>query len=146
MHRVNIRSSNGFTFLDSLLELLALSVMLPLVVLFYLFSSHFMLDLDSGATEFRLFTLELQQYLDGSEQIYIMRDGKGMRIVQGAIVYDIELYGSVVRKRKDQLGHEIMLTDVKNSMFRLEGKRLIIQLEFQSGAKEEVDYALALPD
>ncbi len=146
MHRVNIRSSNGFTFLDSLLELLALSVMLPLVVLFYLFSSHFMLDLDSGATEFRLFTLELQQYLDGSEQIYIMRDGKGMRIVQGAIVYDIELYGSVVRKRKDQLGHEIMLTDVKNSMFRLEGKRLTIQLEFQSGAKEEVDYALALPD
>lgn len=146
MHRVNIRSSNGFTFLDSLLELLALSVMLPLVVLFYLFSSHFMLDLDSSATEFRLFTLELQQYLDGSEQIYIMRDGKGMRIVQGAIVYDIELYGSVVRKRKDQLGHEIMLTDVKNSMFRLEGKRLTIQLEFQSGAKEEVDYALALPD
>lgn len=146
MHRVNIRSSNGFTFLDSLLELLALSVMLPLVVLFYLFSSHFMLDLDSGATEFRLFTLELQQYLDGSEQIHIMRDGKGMRIVQGAIVYDIELYGSVVRKRKDQLGHEIMLTDVKNSMFRLEGKRLTIQLEFQSGAKEEVDYALALPD
>lgn len=104
MHRVNIRSSNGFTFLDSLLELLALSVMLPLVVLFYLFSSHFMLDLDSGATEFRLFTLELQQYLDGSEQIYIMRDGKGMRIVQGAIVYDIELYGSVVRKRKRPAG------------------------------------------
>ncbi|MDE4083685.1 ComGF family competence protein [Planococcus maritimus] len=146
MHRVNIRSSKGFTFLDSLLELLTLSIMLPLAVLFYLFSTHFMLDLDSGATEFRLFTLELQQYLDGSEQIYIMRDGKGMRIVQGAIVYDIELYGSVVRKRKNQLGHEIMLTDVKNSMFQLEGKRLTIQLEFQSGAKEEVDYALALPD
>lgn len=146
MHRVNIRSSKGFTFLDSLLELLALSIMLPLAVLFYLFSTHFMLDLDSGATEFRLFTLELQQYLNGSEQIYIMRDGKGMRIVQGAIVYDVELYGSVVRKRKNQLGHEIMLTDVKNSMFQLEGKRLTIQLEFQSGAKEEVDYALALPD
>ncbi|AUD13782.1 MULTISPECIES: ComGF family competence protein [unclassified Planococcus (in: firmicutes)] len=146
MHRVNIRSSKGFTFLDSLLELLALSIMLPLAVLFYLFSTHFMLDLDSGATEFRLFTLELQQYLNGSEQIYIVRDGKGMRIVQGAIVYDVELYGSVVRKRKNQLGHEIMLTDVKNSMFQLEGKRLTIQLEFQSGAKEEVDYALALPD
>lgn len=146
MHRVNIRSSKGFTFLDSLLELLALSIMLPLAVLFYLFSSHFMLELDSGATEFRLFTLELQQYLDGSDQIYIMRDGKGVRIVREAIVYDIELYGSVLRKRKDQLGHEIMLTDVKNSFFQLEGKRLTIQLEFLSGAKEEADYVLALPD
>ncbi|WP_211654020.1 competence type IV pilus minor pilin ComGF [Planococcus alpniumensis] len=146
MHRVNIRSSKGFTFLDSLLELLALSIMLPLVAMFYLFSSQFLMDLDSGATEFRLFALELQQYLDGSEQIYIMRDGKGVRIVREGVVYDIELYGSVVRKRKDQLGHEIMLTDVKNSIFQLEGKRLTIQLEFQSGAKEEADYALSLPD
>lgn len=146
MHRVNIRSSKGFTFLDSLLELLALSIMLPLAAMFYLFSSQFLVDLDSGATEFRLFTLELQQYLDGSEQIYIMRDGKGVRIVREGVVYDIELYGSVVRKRKDQLGHEIMLTDVKNSIFQLEGKRLTIQLEYQSGAKEEADYALSLPD
>lgn len=146
MPRVNIRSSKGFTFLDSLLELLALSIILPLAVLFYLFSSHFILDLDSSATEFRLFMLELQQYLDGSEQIYIMRDGKGMRIVREAIVYDIELYGTVVRKRKDRLGHEIMLTDVKNSFFQMEGKRLTIQLEFQSGAKEEADYELSLSD
>ena len=146
MHRVNIRSSKGFTFLDSLLELLALSIMLPLAAMFYLFSSQFLVDLDSSATEFRLFALELQQYLDGSEQIYIMRDGKGLRIVREGVVYDIELYGSVVRKRKDQLGHEIMLTDVKNSFFQLKGKRLTIQLEFQSGAKEEADYALSLPD
>ncbi|ALS74182.1 hypothetical protein AUC31_02425 [Planococcus rifietoensis] len=146
MHRVNIRSSNGFTFLDSLLELLALSIMLPLAAMFYLFSSHMLVDLDSGATEFRLFALELQQYLDGSEQIYIMRDGKGVRIIREGVVYDIELYGSVVRKRKDQLGHEIMLTDVKNSFFQLEGKRLTILLEFQSGAKEEADYALSLSD
>lgn len=146
MHRVNIRSSKGFTFLDSLLELLALSIMLPLAAMFYLFSSQFLVDLDSSATEFRLFALELQQYLDGSEQIYIMRDGKGLRIVREGVVYDIELYGSVVRKRKDQLGHEIMLTDVKNSFFQLKGKRLTIQLEFHSGAKEEADYALALPD
>ncbi|MEZ0480464.1 competence type IV pilus minor pilin ComGF [Planococcus sp. SSTMD024] len=146
MHRVNIRSSKGFTFLDSLLELLAVSIMLPLAVMFYLFSSHFLMDLDSSATEFRLFTLELQQYLDGSEQVYITRDGKGLRIVRQAIVYDVELYGSVVRKRKDHQGHEIMLTDVKNSFFQIEGKRLTIQLEFQSGAKEEADYALALFD
>ncbi|MBU9672770.1 ComGF family competence protein [Planococcus sp. CP5-4] len=146
MHRVNIRSSKGFTFLDSLLELLALSITLPLAVMFYLFSSHFLVDLDSGATEFRLFVMELQQYLDGSEQVYIMRDGKGVRIVRDAIVYDVELYGNVVRKRKDQLGHEIMLTDVKNSNFQVEGERLTIRLEFQSGVKEEADYELSLSD
>ncbi|MGM0898155.1 MAG: competence type IV pilus minor pilin ComGF [Bacillota bacterium] len=146
MHRVNLRSSAGFTFLDSLLELLALSIMLPLAAMFYLFSSQFLVDLDSGATEFRLFALELQQYLDGSEQVYITRDGKGMRIVQGTVVYDIELYGTVIRKRKDQLGHEIMLTDVANNYFEVKGKRLYIQLEFRSGAVEEVEYALLFPE
>ncbi len=146
MHRVKIRSSAGFTLLDSLLAILALSIMLPLAAMFYGFSSHYLVDLDSSATEYRLFSLELQQYLDDSKQISIMRDGKGVRIVQGAIVYDIELYGTVVRKRKDQQGHEIMLTDVKGGEFQLAGERLTIQLEFHSGAKEEADYALLHSD
>lgn len=146
MHRVNIRSSNGFTFLDSLLELLALSIMLPLAAMFYLFSSHMLVDLDSGATEFRLFTLELQPYLEGSDQVHLTLKGKGVRIVKGKTTYDIELRGTVVRKRKDGLGHEIMMTDVKSGYFEIEENRLRIQLEFLSGAKEEADYALSLPD
>ncbi|RAZ68453.1 ComGF family competence protein [Planococcus maitriensis] len=146
MHRVNIRSSNGFAFLDSLLELLALSVMLPLAAMFYLFSTQFLVELDSSATEFRLFTLELQPYLEGSDRVYLTLKGKGVRIVKGKTVYDIELNGTVIRKRKAGLGHEIMLTDVKGGHFEVEGDRLKIQLEFQSGAKEEADYALSLPD
>lgn len=144
MLRVNLRSSAGFTFIDSLFDLLVLSLLLPLTVMFYLFSTHFLADMDSGATEFRLFTLELQQYLQGSEQIHILREGKGLRIVQTDAVYDIELYGAVVRKRKNQLGHEIMLTEVANSKFEIEDTTLRIYLEFQSGIKEEAEYALPL--
>ncbi|WP_341960925.1 ComGF family competence protein [Planococcus maritimus] len=146
MRRVTIRSSAGFTFLDSLMEIVALSIMLPLAAMFYLFGSQYLVDLDSAETEYRLFSLELQQYLDDSQQVFITRDGKGVRIVRQDGVYDIELYGTVVRKRKGQLGHEIMLTNVKSGEFQLVGKRLAIELEFHSGAKEEADYALLLSD
>ncbi|MBT2582294.1 ComGF family competence protein [Planococcus sp. ISL-109] len=140
-----MRSKRGFTFVDSLLNIVALSLVLPLAAMFYLYSMQFLSDMDSSATEFRLFTLELQRYLAGSEQVHIMRSGQGLRIYQSGTVYDIEMYGAVVRKRKDLLGHEIMLTEVAAGGFAIDGKTLTISMEFESGAAEEVGYELSLP-
>lgn len=140
-----MRNERGFTFVDSLLDIAALSLVLPLAAMFYLYSMQFQADLDSSATEFRLFTLELQQYLTDSQQVTIMRSGQGLRIYQSGAIYDIELYGTVVRKRKDLLGHEIMLTEVAVGNFAINEKTLTIYMEFKNGENEEVGYELALP-
>lgn len=145
MLKLTLRSSRGFTFMDSLLDIMALSFVLPLGAMFYLYSMHVLTDMDSSATEFRLFSLELQGYLEGSEQVQIMRAGEGVRIYQSGVVYDIELYGTVVRKRKDQLGHEIMLTEVAVGKFSIEENTLTVYAEFKSGNVEEVEYALRIP-
>ena len=140
-----MRTERGFTFVDSLLDIAALSLVLPLAAMFYLYSMQFATDLDSSATEFRLFTLELQQYVTGSDQVAVSRSGQGLRIYQAGVVYDIEMYGTVVRKRKGQLGHEIMLTEVAAGNFAIDGKTLAISMQFKNGAAEEVEYELPLP-
>lgn len=143
--REMMREERGFTFMDSLLDIAALSLVLPLAAMFYLYSMQLVADLDSSATEFRLFTLELQQYVTGSNQISVTSNGQALRIYQAGVVYDIEMYGAVVRKRKDQLGHEIMLTDVAAGNFGIDGKKLTIFMQFKSGATEEVEYELSIP-
>ncbi|MFC4712000.1 competence type IV pilus minor pilin ComGF [Planococcus dechangensis] len=143
--RKMIRAERGFTFVDSLLDIAALSLVLPLAAMFYLYSMQFNTDLDSSATEFRLFTLELQQYVIGSDQVAITRSGQGLRIYRAGVIYDIEMYGTVVRKRKDQLGHEIMLTEVTAGNFAIEKKTLRISMQFKKGTAEEVEYELPLP-
>lgn len=145
MRRLNIRDARGFTFVDSLFDLLALSIVLPLAALFYLFIAHIMADLDSSATEFQLFSLELQEYFKGSSQVHVMREGKGLRVHRPDAVYDLELHGTVVRKRKGWLGHEIMLTEVRDCTFTFDGKVVGVKIEFLRGLKEESEYAVPFP-
>ncbi len=138
-----MRSARGFTFLDSLFDILALSLVLPLAVMFYLYSMQMMDSLDSSATEFRLFAWELQQYTSGSRHAQVLRGGQQLRIHRPEAVYDVELHGAVVRKRKDQLGHEIMLTEVEQGSFAIDNGVLTIRMTFSGGASEEAEYALS---
>lgn len=140
-----LRSEAGFIYFDALIDLVLTAAILPLIVLFYLYTTEYMKDLDAGEMEWRLFTAEMQSYLTDIDTIEIINDGTGFRVSRGADQYDIEAYSSLIRKQSFGLGHEIMVTGISKCHFSIEGKTLKISVIRSNGKEESSEYAITGP-
>lgn len=136
---------SGFIYANALLDLVLVAAVLPLIILFYLYSSNFMEDLDASRLEWRLFTADLQSYLVGVETVQGINEGTGFRVRQNGVEYDIEVYGNLIRKQKFNQGHEIMMTGVSTCSFMVEGNVLKITALLQNGTEERSEYAITGP-
>lgn len=135
----------GFTLLNALLELMALMIFLPLIVLFFGFMAHFSSETDAQLAEWHLFAADFQGYLTEIDSIEIINNGGGVRIVRGAEEFDIEMYDRFLRKQKFRQGHEIMLTDVRDCRFMLNGPLLSVRAELYNGTVEEAEFVFTHP-
>lgn len=135
----------GFTLLNTLLELMALMIFLPLIVLFFGFMVHFSAETDSQIAEWHLFTADFQSYLVDVDSVEIINNGGGVRIVRQAEEFDIEMYDQFLRKQRFRQGHEIMLTDVRNCRFAIAGTSLVVRAELSNGTVEEAEYVFTHP-
>lgn len=140
MHRIKRLGESGFSFLTSLFDLLVLLTMLPLIVLFYGFAMGFTEDLDPHQSEWRLFAVDLQNYLNNGDSLEIINGGSGIRVIKMGEEYDIELYTDMIRKQKARKGHEVMLTRVHKCSFSLTGDTVKVRIEFTTGTVEEAEY------
>lgn len=140
MRRINRLDERGYSFITSIFDMLVLLTMLPLIVLFYSFALSFTEDLDPHRVEWQLFAIDLQSYLNNSDSLEIIGGGSGIRVVQMEEEFDIELYTDMIRKQKDQKGHEVMLTRVRLCHFSLAGNTLKVRTEFTTGSLEEAEY------
>lgn len=140
-----LTDENGFTFLTSLFELVLLLILLPLIVLFFVFMRGFFAEADPQSAEWFLFAGELRSYLTAVDSIAVINNGAGVRIVQGSNEYDIESYDKFIRKQKFRQGHEVMLTDVKAATFSLSGPSLLMRAEFTDGTILEEEYVFTHP-
>lgn len=141
-HR-GLSEEKGFVYYNALLDLVLVALLMPLIVLFYLYTAEYTKDLDGGKLEWRLFTSELQSYLSDVEDSQIINGATGLRIVQHGNEYDIEVYGSVIRKQKFNQGHEIMMTGVIKCNFVIEGDRLKVIALLTNGSEEHAEYLIA---
>ncbi len=139
------RSEGGFIYFDALIDLVLVAAILPLIILFYLYTANYMEDLDAEEMEWRLFTAEMQNYLTDIESIEIIKDGMGFRVSQAGEEYDIEVYSSVIRKQKFDQGHEIMVTGISKCHFSIEGQVLKISAIRSNGTEERSEYAITGP-
>lgn len=135
----------GFAFLNSLIDLMVLMLLLPLIVLFFSFAITFSEALNPKRLEWQLFTEELRVYLHQIDSIEVINNGGGIRIIQKGEEYDIESYPQVIRKQKLRQGHELMLTGVESSSFRVDGTKLKIRVKFSGGLTEEAEYVITRP-
>lgn len=150
MHRVKagssgFRSKAGFIYFDVLIDLVLIAAIMPLIILFYLYTAVYMEDLDAGEMEWRLFTAEMQSYLTDIDTIKIINGGTGFRVIQADVEYDIEVYSSLIRKQKFNQGHEIMVTGISKCHFSIEGKILKISVIRSNGKEERSEYAITGP-
>lgn len=68
-----------------------------------------------------------------------------MRIVREAEEYDIELYDRFLRKQKFRQGHEVMLTDIRDCRFIINGNKLALRAEMANGTVEQAEYVFTHP-
>ena len=140
-----LRSEAGFIYFDALMDLILVAAIMPLIVLFYLYTTEYMKDLDAGEMEWRLFAAEMQNYLTGIDSIEVINGGTGFRVIQAGVEYDIEIYGSILRKQKFNQGHEIMLTGISGCTFSIEEETLKISAVRSNGKEESSEYAITGP-
>ncbi len=135
-----IEDEKGFAFLGSLVDLLALMLLLPLAAIFFSFALQFSESLDPKRLEWQLFSGELKAYLQDVDSIKEIDNGRGIRLIRKGEEFDIESYPQLVRKQKFQQGHELMLTGVESCSFRIEGSTLTLKTKFLNGLTEEAEY------
>lgn len=147
MHRVKpifskIFKEGGFIFSNALIDLMLVAAIMPLIIIFYMYASNYMEDLDAQKIEWRLFTVELQGYLTDVDSIQIINAGTGFRVIKEGMEYDIEVYSSLIRKQKFNQGHEIMLTGISKCKFSIEGQVLKIIAFRSNGTEERSEYVI----
>jgi competence protein ComGF len=140
-----IFSGRGFIFFDALLDLLLIALFMPLIILFYLFTTSYMENLHAGEIEWRLFLTDMQNYLTDVESIQVINGGTGFRVRQAGTEYDVELYSNLIRKQKFNQGHEVMMTGITKCNFSIEGKILTIMATRSTGKEERSEYVITGP-
>ncbi|RNF41062.1 ComGF family competence protein [Planococcus salinus] len=145
MPGLKLLDNRGYMLLQSLLDLALLLTLLPLIVLFFLFALSFSQDLDSQHLEWQLFTIDFQTYLYEVDSIELINDGGGIRVMHQGTEYDIESYGTFIRKQKFRLGHEIMLTEIDHCFFEIKERRLFITAHLSSGITKRAEYVITPP-
>lgn len=136
---------SGFTFTDSLLQLSVFALLLPLIVLFFNYAAIFLKETDPEHLEWEMYKLDLISYIEDAEIVSIINNGGGIQIIKGDSRISIERYGSLLRKQRDGLGHEVMLTDVENARFTATGGFLTVAVAFENGITKEDTYAIPAP-
>lgn len=140
-----ISKEQGFVYVNALLDLLLMATLMPLIILFYLYSADYMERMESGGIEWRLFTADLQSYLTATDSVRVINGGTGLRIVRYGVEYDIEVYGTYIRKQKFNQGHEIMMTGISRCDFSVAGDVLHITALLSNGSEERSEYAITSP-
>lgn len=131
----------GFTLLETMVTVLILAtVMMSMPLIFQMFHS-----IDRTVTieedfEWNLFLIHLRQdMLDANQfritntRLYYVKNNQG-------IMY--EDYGNTLRRRKDALGHEVILQNIKTHRFSIEGHLISLKVEFVNGVEEEAQFVI----
>lgn len=134
-------TSGGYTLVDAILQL-AVLLLFSQLILFYSvwFKQVEKTYFQSEAIDWQMFSMDLEGNISAVSSMNEQANQTGIRFEVNGVEYDVECYSSVVRKQKNRLGHEVMLTGVKSCKFEVIEDRVIVNVEFSNGRKEERTY------
>jgi len=140
MHRESrwYLNERGYTFVESILQLIIFALFAEVFVLIMLWTGHFQSTaLTKEHTEWELFVNDLLNYVAVSQKVEVVQKGHGIRVTQLERVVEVEQYEQLIRKQVDGLGHEPMLIGVKSVEFNLQQTKLFLKVEFLNGLQKE---------
>lgn len=143
----SILTSRGYTLIESLVQLLVL-ILFSQLIFFY---SSWIKDLDElyltrEHEEWELFSLDLEKNIQEIQSIEEQANYNGIRLLKNGVEYDIEIFGDMIRKQKNSLGHEPMLLHIHRGRFEIKDSKIIVWVQFKNGVvKERLYEVLLLP-
>ena len=139
----HLLNSEGYTFIDAILQLSVLLLFSQLILLYSVWFKHVEEHfLHAEPIEWEMFSLDIESYISTVTSIKEQVNQTGIRFVIDGEEFDVECYQSLIRKQKNRLGHEPMLTGLSSCKLKLLGNQVIIQVEFENGRKEERTYEI----
>jgi competence protein ComGF len=122
--RASMKKSDegGYTFLESIFQLLIMTVFIHLFLLFFFWKGPIEQQYkDYSSTEWELFSADLQHLLSDVTEIRLINSGRTIRLKNSRGLIDIEKSGTIIRKRVDETGHIPLVTQVKAVTYTFDG-------------------------
>ncbi|PUB12654.1 competence type IV pilus minor pilin ComGF [Paenisporosarcina sp. OV554] len=141
----HLLTSRGYTFIDAILQLSALMLFSQLILFYSVwFKQVERYFFHAEPIEWEIFSLDIESYVSTVTTMGEQLNQNGIRFVKNGEEFDIECYQSSIRKQKNRLGHEPMLTGLNSCKVQLIGDYVIIQVDFENGRNEERTYEVSI--
>ncbi|QHA92543.1 competence type IV pilus minor pilin ComGF [Bacillus sp. N1-1] len=130
-----MRNEKGITLLELMLTLtilLAIVWVLPLLMSAAIQNSGADFQQEEARLFFHLFSKEVRE----ATQIVRSKESIELTKKDGAIV-KYERYGSSIRRRVNNTGHEIVLQEIREFTVEISGRRVMIEVDLNNGKKEK---------
>lgn len=137
----SILTTKGYTLIEAIFQLSILLIFSQLILFYTVWfnqlEKHFF---NSELIDWEMFSLDMESIVSDVTHIEEQMNPTGIRFLKDGAEYDIECYQSLIRKQKNRLGHEPMLTEVKLCKIQVLQDQVMIYVEFENGRKEERTY------
>lgn len=135
----------GYTFIESLFQLIILAILVQLFLLFFLWKAPIENQYTKmAATDWELFAVDMQRLLTDVQQIQVYPTGRGITFSNKRGIIDVEQGAGVIRKKVYGQGHVPVLTNVRSVIFYLDGSTLFADVTLLDGSRKERGFAIGL--
>ncbi|MBS4176355.1 competence type IV pilus minor pilin ComGF [Lederbergia citrea] len=134
-----MNNQTGFTLIEAMMVMVILSIVMGLIPL--VFQGFAAIDRTIAVEEdyeWNLFLIQLRDELRDHDRLLIYKNRIFIEKHNQSILY--ESYGDVLRRRVNNLGHEIVLQKINTIRFSENGQVLFLNVDFLSGTKEEAQF------
>lgn len=139
------RNESGYSLIESSFQLLVMGIFLQFVVLFFYWKAPIERQFgDYYATEWELFTIELQELLIEVTEFKVHVGDRDISFTTERGEIEIGQRGTVIRKLIYQKGYIPLFTNITDVIFRYEGKELHVEVTMLDGQIRERRFAIGI--
>ncbi|PPA71397.1 competence type IV pilus minor pilin ComGF [Jeotgalibacillus proteolyticus] len=135
LHKPVCKMSNGFTLIEVMICLAALTIIAALMPL--IFTSLFKMNENleySIHEEWDLFSIQFRNEVKLHQTLRVEPQRLTLTSPEGNLIV-FSLYGSLLRRQVNGAGHEIYLTSLKTAHFTISDQIILLEVEFLNGKK-----------
>lgn len=131
-----VRDNRGYLIAEMYLQLVILFVVASSIGIYFSVLQSFSSSMNEVSSQTaELFIYELEQDLSRATAVKKLLADCSIQLTIAADHVQYEKYASMIRKRKNNLGHEPLLLNVKSCKFQVESNVVLVQLELQDNTK-----------
>ncbi|MBE1553762.1 competence type IV pilus minor pilin ComGF [Sporosarcina limicola] len=142
---MKMTDQRGYTLLESIFQLMIMVAFIQLFLLFFFWKEPIEQQYsDYSATEWELFSIDLQLLLSDISDIQLRDEGRTIRIRNSRGIIDISQSNTVIRQQVYGKGHVPLLTEIQSVTYAFDGMELVAYVTMRDGSHKERGFAVGL--